>query len=76
MENSLSIRCPAFRYSSIVTWREQMGVGETRRTVKVIGRLPGQRTALFLLWAVLDRAAGDWRGITSPTPPPTSGSYR
>jgi len=38
--------------------------GETRRRVKVIGRLPGERTALSLLWAVLDRAAGGWRGIT------------
>ena len=38
--------------------------GETRRRVKVIGRLPGERSALSLLWAVLDRAAGGWRGIT------------
>jgi putative transposase len=39
-------------------------IGETRRRVKVIGRLPGERSALSLLWAVLDRAAGGWRGIT------------
>jgi hypothetical protein len=38
--------------------------GETRRRVKVIGRLPGERSALSLLFAVLDRAAGGWRGIT------------
>lgn len=38
--------------------------GETRRRVKVIGRLPGERSALSLLWAVLDRAASGWRGIT------------
>ncbi len=38
--------------------------GETRRRVRVIGRLPGERSALSLLWAVLDRAAGGWRGIT------------
>lgn len=38
--------------------------GETRRRVKVIGRLPGERSALSLLWAVLDRAAAGWRGIT------------
>jgi putative transposase len=31
--------------------------------VKVIGRLPGERSALSLLWAVLDRAASGWRGI-------------
>lgn len=42
--------------------------GETRRRVKVIGRLPGERSALSLLWAVLDRAAAGWRGITyTPT---------
>ena len=39
-------------------------IGETRRRVKVIGRLPGERSALSLLFAVLDRAAGGWRGIT------------
>ena len=38
--------------------------GESRRRLKVIGRLPGERTALSLLWAVLDRAAAGWRGIT------------
>jgi putative transposase len=38
--------------------------GETRRRVKVIGRLPGERSALSLLWAVLDRASAGWRGIT------------
>lgn len=38
--------------------------GETRRRVKVIGRLPGERSALSLVWAVLDRAAAGWRGIT------------
>jgi putative transposase len=39
--------------------------GESRRRVKVIGRLPGERSALLLVWAVLDRAAAGWRGITS-----------
>ncbi len=38
--------------------------GETRRRVKVIGRLPGETSALKLLWAVLDRASDGWRGIT------------
>lgn len=32
--------------------------------MKVIGRLPGERSALSLVWAVLDRAAAGWRGIT------------
>jgi transposase-like protein len=38
--------------------------GETRRRVKVIGRLPGERTCLGLVWAVLDRASRGWRGVT------------
>ena len=42
--------------------------GETRRRVKVIGRLPGERSCLSLLWAVLDRASRGWRGVTmTPT---------
>lgn len=38
--------------------------GETRRRVKVIGRLPGERSCLSLVWAVLDRATAGWRGVT------------
>jgi putative transposase len=38
--------------------------GETRRRVKVIGRLPGERSCLSLVWAVLDRASRGWRGMT------------
>lgn len=38
--------------------------GETRRRVKVIGRLPGERSCLSLVWAVLDRASRGWRGVT------------
>jgi transposase-like protein len=38
--------------------------GETRRRVKVMGRLPGERSCLSLVWAVLDRATGGWRGVT------------
>jgi len=37
--------------------------GESRRRVKVIGRLPGEQTCLSLVWAVLDRASEGWRGI-------------
>jgi putative transposase len=36
--------------------------GETRRRVKVIGRLPGEHSSL--VWAVLDRASAGWRGFT------------
>ena len=42
--------------------------GESRRRVKVIGRLPGETSCLSLVWAVLDRAAAGWKGVaTSPT---------
>jgi len=38
--------------------------GQTRRRVKVIGRLPGETSCLTLVWAVLDRASVGWRGFT------------
>jgi hypothetical protein len=38
--------------------------GESRRRVKVIGRLPGEHSCLSLVWAVLDRASAGWRGFT------------
>ena len=38
--------------------------GETRRRVKVIGRLPGEQSCLSLVWAVLDRSSKGWRGLT------------
>jgi len=44
--------------------------GETRRRVKVIGRLPGEASCLNLVWAVLDRASRGWRGLAM-TPPGT-----
>jgi len=39
--------------------------GETRRRVKVIGRLPGEASCLSLVYAVLDRASRGWRGMTT-----------
>ena len=39
--------------------------GETRRRVKVIGRLPGETSCVCLVWAVLDRASRGWRGFTA-----------
>lgn len=47
------------RYSNLI----ERSFGETRRPVKVIGRLPGERTCLSLVWAVLDRASKGWRGV-------------
>lgn len=29
----------------------------------MIGRLPGERSCLSLVWAVLDRASKGWRGL-------------
>jgi len=53
--------------------------------VKVIGRLPGERSCLSLVWAVLDRASRGWRGVVMtpsrrapapgaapPAPPPVT----
>jgi len=42
--------------------------GETRRRVKVIGRLPGERSCLSLVWSVLDRASRGWRGVNQTIP--------
>jgi putative transposase len=38
--------------------------GETKRHTKVIGRFPGETSAITLVWAVLDRASRGWRGLT------------
>ena len=38
--------------------------GETKRRTKVIGRFPGETSAISLVWAVLDRASAGWRGVT------------
>jgi transposase-like protein len=51
---------PRIRHSNLI----ERTFGESRRRVKVIGRLPGERTCLSLVWAVLDRAAAGWRGIS------------
>src|SRR6266702_1511070 len=37
---------------------------EVRRRTKVIGRLPGETSALSLVWAVLELSSRGWRGIT------------
>jgi transposase-like protein len=42
--------------------------GETKRRTKIIGRFPGETSAISLVWAVLDRASRGWRGLTmTPT---------
>ena len=42
--------------------------GESRRRVKVIGRLPSEATCVSLVWAVLARTSAGWRGLRQ-TPP-------
>jgi putative transposase len=37
---------------------------EVRRRTKVIGRFPGETSALSLVWAVLELSSRGWRGIT------------
>lgn len=51
---------PRARHSNFI----ERTFGETRRRVKVIGRLPGEHCCLKLVWAVLDRASAGWRGFT------------
>jgi hypothetical protein len=46
-------RSPRCRHSNLI----EGTFGETRRRVKVIGRLPGEQSCLSLVWAVLDRAS-------------------
>ena len=41
--------------------------GETKRRTKVIGRFPGETSAISLVWAVLDRTSRGWRGLTMTT---------
>jgi putative transposase len=59
------LRCPRehwtrVRHSNFI----ERTFGETRRRVKVIGRLPGETSCLGLIWAVLDRGSRGWRGFT------------
>jgi putative transposase len=37
---------------------------EVRRRTKIIGRFPGETSALSLIWAVLELASRGWRGVT------------
>jgi putative transposase len=36
---------------------------EMRRRTKVIGRFPGETSALSLIWAVLELSSRTWRGV-------------
>lgn len=37
---------------------------EVRRRTKIIGRLPGETSALSLVWGVLELSSRSWRGVT------------
>ena len=58
------LRFPAGHHHRIRHSNFERTFGETRRRVKVIGRLPGETSCLTLVWAVLDRASRGWRGLT------------
>lgn len=36
---------------------------EVRRRTKVIGRFPGETSALSLIWALLELSSRGWRGV-------------
>jgi putative transposase len=36
---------------------------EVRRRTKIIGRFPGETSALCLIWAVLELSSRGWRGV-------------
>jgi transposase-like protein len=58
------LRCPREHWRRIRhTNLLERTFGESRRRVKVIGRLPGERSCLSLVWAVLDRTSRGWRGV-------------
>lgn len=58
------LRCPREHWRRIRhTNLLERTFGESRRRVKVIGRLPGERSCLGLVWAVLDRTSRGWRGV-------------
>ncbi len=63
------LRFPVEHHKRIHSTFIERTFGETRRRVKVIGRLPGERSCLGLVWAMLDRASRGFRGVTM-TPPP------
>jgi putative transposase len=62
------LRFPREHWNRVRHFNFERTFGETRRRVKVIGRLPGEHSCLSLVWAVLDRASAGWRGFTmTPT---------
>jgi transposase-like protein len=49
---------------------------EVRRRTKVIGRFPGETSALSLIWAVLELSSCGWRGVKiTPRPSLRSSAY-
>ena len=36
---------------------------EVKRRTRVIGRFPGEMSALSLVWSVMDQSAGKWKGV-------------
>jgi putative transposase len=58
------LRCSCEHWNRVRHSNFERTFGETRRRVKVSGRLPGEHSCVSLVWAVLDRASAGWRGFT------------
>ena len=58
------LRCPSEHRKRIRTTNllERTFV-EVRRRTKLIGRFPGETSALSLIWAVLELSCRGWRGV-------------
>jgi putative transposase len=55
---------PGEHHTGSGTSAHRVHLDETRRRIKVVGRLPGETNCLTLVLAVLDRASRNWCGLT------------
>jgi hypothetical protein len=67
---TMHLRFPAehrrrIRHTNLL-WVGGAHLQQTRQPTKIIGRLPGKRSCLRLVWAVLCRASRGWRGRPTP----------
>jgi putative transposase len=57
------LRFPSEHRKRITTNLLERTFVEVRRRTKVIGRFPGETSALSLIWAVLELTSRGWRGV-------------
>ena len=57
-------RCTVHALRNVLAKLPERTFVEVRRRTKVIGRFPGETSALSLIWAVLELASRGWRGVT------------